>query len=113
MLVIVVENAPPRLRGRLAVFLVEVRSGVYVGDPSKRVREMLWDQTCSFIVDGNAVMMWSARTESGFDFVTFGKNRREPIDLDGLKLVAFKPNEAEPAKKDTGNSATICVEKNK
>ena len=31
MLVIVVENAPPRLRGRLAVWLLEVRAGVYVG----------------------------------------------------------------------------------
>jgi hypothetical protein len=29
MLVIVVENAPPRLRGRLAVWLLEVRAGVY------------------------------------------------------------------------------------
>ena len=43
MLVIVVENAPPRLRGRLAVWLLEVRSGVYVGTYGKRVREMIWD----------------------------------------------------------------------
>jgi CRISPR-associated protein Cas2 len=28
MLVIVLENAPPRLRGRLAVWLLEVRAGV-------------------------------------------------------------------------------------
>lgn len=38
MLVIVLEAAPPRLRGRLALWLVEVRAGVYVGDFSKRVR---------------------------------------------------------------------------
>ena len=31
MMVIVVENAPPRLRGRLAVWLLEIRAGVYVG----------------------------------------------------------------------------------
>ena len=31
MLVIVVSNAPPRLRGRLAVWLLEIRAGVYVG----------------------------------------------------------------------------------
>ena len=30
MMVIVVENAPPRLRGRLAVWLLEIRAGVYV-----------------------------------------------------------------------------------
>jgi CRISPR-associated protein Cas2 len=32
MLVIVVENVLPRLRGRLALWLLEVRAGVYVGD---------------------------------------------------------------------------------
>ena len=44
MLVIVVENAPPRLRGRLAVWLLEVRAGVYVGTYSRRTREMIWEQ---------------------------------------------------------------------
>ena len=44
MLVIVVENAPPRLRGRLAVWLLELRAGVYVGTYSRRTREMIWEQ---------------------------------------------------------------------
>lgn len=43
MLVIVVENVPPRLRGRLAVWLLEVRAGVYVGNVGRRVREMIWE----------------------------------------------------------------------
>ena len=38
MLVIVLENAPPRLRGRMAIWLLEARAGVYVGNYSKRVR---------------------------------------------------------------------------
>ncbi len=91
MLVIVVEKAPNRLRGRLGVYLVEVRSGVYIGDTSKRVREMLWEQVCFFCEQGNAVMAWSTNTESGFDFVTHGQNRRIPIELDGMKLVSFLP----------------------
>lgn len=93
MLVIVVENVPPRLRGRLAVWLVEVRVGVYVGDLSKRVREMIWSQVQEGLEDGNAVMVWSTNTESGFDFLTLGKNRRMPVGLDGLKLVSFYPPE--------------------
>ncbi len=36
-------------------------------------------------------MAWSTNTESGFDFVTHGENRRMPIELDGLRLVKFKP----------------------
>ena len=43
MLVIVVENAPPRLRGRLALWLLEIRAGVYVGKYSRRTREMIWN----------------------------------------------------------------------
>lgn len=93
MLVTVVENAPPRLRGRLAVWLLEVRAGVYVGKTSRRVREMIWGQIEVGIEDGNAVMAWTTNTESGFDFLTLGKNRRIPKEMDGVKLVSFLPEE--------------------
>jgi CRISPR-associated protein Cas2 len=57
MLVIVVENVPPRLRGWLALWLLEVRAGVYVGDYSRRVQEMIWQQVSAGLEDGNAVMI--------------------------------------------------------
>ncbi len=104
MLVIVVENIPPRLRGRLAVFLLEIRAGVYIGNVSKRVREMLWEQVISFIGEGNAVMVWNTNTESGFDFITWGKNRRIPVEMDGYKLVAFV--DEEHLEKLTGDEKT-------
>ena len=89
MMAIVLENAPGRLRGRLALWLLEVRAGVYVGTYSVKVREMIWDNVTKGIEDGNAVMMWDYPNESGFDFVTCGKNRRIPVDYNGLKLVSF------------------------
>lgn len=95
MLVIVVENAPPRLRGRLALWLLEVRAGVYVGDFSRRVREMIWATVEQGIDTGNAVMVWSTNTESGFDFLTLGTNRRIPVEMDGIKLVSFLPEVGE------------------
>ena len=95
MTVIVLENAPPALRGRLALWLLEVRAGVYVGDISQRVREMVWDTVIESIWPGNAVMAWKTNTESGFDFMTVGENRRIPVEYDGLKLVAFIPMEKE------------------
>lgn len=93
MLVTVVENVPARLRGRLAVWLLEVRAGVYVGKVSRRIREMIWGQIEVGIEDGNAVMAWTTNTESGFDFLTLGKNRRIPKEMDGVKLVSFLPEE--------------------
>lgn len=91
MLTIVTENVPPRLRGRLAVWLLEIRAGVYVGEVSQRIREMIWEQVNSLADEGNVVMAWATNTESGFDFVTYGENRRMPVDLDGLRLVKFLP----------------------
>lgn len=98
MLVIVVENVPLRLRGRLAVWLIEIRAGVYVGDLSAKVRDMIWSQIEDGLEEGNAVMAWSTNTESGFDFMTLGKNRRLPVELDGLKLVSFFPLEDDETK---------------
>ncbi|MDE8754011.1 type I-E CRISPR-associated endoribonuclease Cas2e [Pectobacterium polaris] len=93
MLMVVTENVPPRLRGRLAVWLLEVRAGVYVGDTSQRVREMVWQQIIELAEQGNVVMAWATNTESGFEFQTWGENRRMPVDLDGLRLVSFSPIE--------------------
>ncbi|MFB2761700.1 type I-E CRISPR-associated endoribonuclease Cas2e [Shewanella xiamenensis] len=92
MLMVVTEAVPPRLRGRLAVWLLEVRAGVYVGDVSRSIREMIWYQITELAEDGNVVIAWATNTESGYDFQTYGENRREPIDLDGLRLVKFKPS---------------------
>lgn len=91
MLVIVVENAPPRLRGRLALWLAEVRAGVYVGVYSSRIRERIWGEVLELLGDGSAVIAWTAATDSGFSFETAGSNRREPKDFDGLTLVQFSP----------------------
>ena len=93
MVVTVVENAPPRLRGRLAIWLLEVRAGVYIGKVSRRVREMIWEQIEVGIGEGNAVMAWTTNTESGYDFLTFGMNRRIPVEMDGIKLVSFLPED--------------------
>ena len=105
MLVIVVENAPSRLRGRLALWLLEVRAGVYVGDQSRRVREMIWESVEKGIESGNAVMAWTTNNESGFDFLTLGANRRIPVEMDGIKLVSFLPEtesgNSEPCKTRT------------
>ncbi|ELQ6223678.1 type I-E CRISPR-associated endoribonuclease Cas2e [Cronobacter turicensis] len=93
MLVVVTESVPPRLRGRLAIWLLELRAGVYVGDVSRRVREMIWHQIAELAEEGNVVMAWATNNESGFDFQTYGVNQRIPVDLDGLRLVSFLPLE--------------------
>lgn len=93
--VVVTETIPPRLRGRLAIFMLEVRAGVYVADLSRRVREKVWEYIHADLEDGNVVIAWATNTESGFEFQTLGENRREPVDWDGLRLVSFLPLDRE------------------
>jgi CRISPR-associated protein Cas2 len=100
MLVIVLENAPPRLRGYLTRLFLEIRAGVYVGDYSQRVRERTWEVVKDQIGDGNAVLVWSNPNDLGLDFDTCGTNRRVPVELDGLKLCTFLP----PARGGTADS---------
>ena len=97
MVVIVLEKAPPRLRGRLAIWLLEVRAGVYVGDYGRRAREYLWQQVTEGIDSGNAVLVWRDQgQEAGFQFETLGENRRIPVEMDGVRLVDFLPEQAVP-----------------
>jgi CRISPR-associated protein Cas2 len=89
-MVIVVENAPARLRGRLSLWLAEIRAGVYVGVYSARTRERIRSEVAALLGDGSAAIVWTAPTDSGFEFETLGQNRREPADFDGLTLVRFQ-----------------------
>ena len=111
MLVIVVENVAPRLRGRLGVRLLEVRAGVYVGKASKRLRERIWKEVEAGLEDGgNAVIAWSAANEQGFAVQTLGENRREVVLFDGLQLVSFLPLNS-PVEEEP-NSLTKAVDGN-
>ena len=51
---------------------MEIRAGVYIGDLSKKVREMIWEQCEALVDDGNFVMAWKTNTDSGYDFQTLG-----------------------------------------
>ncbi len=93
MQVIVLENAPPRLRGYLSRLFLEIRANVFVGSYSRRVRERVWQVIIDQIKEGNAAIAWHCSTDLGFDFDTCGKNRRVPVELDGLKLCSFLPPE--------------------
>lgn len=95
MMTIVVENAPHRLRGRLAVWLLEVRAGVYVGHYSRKTRERIWQEVIEAIGQGNAVLAYASANDAGFSFETCGENRRVPVDFDGFRLVSFLPPDSD------------------
>lgn len=88
MTVVVLIAAPEGLRGHLTRWMVEVDAGVFVGNPSRRVRDGLWETLATRIGDGQAVMVEPASNEQGWMVRTAGKDRWYPVDYDGLILSA-------------------------
>jgi CRISPR-associated protein Cas2 len=94
MWVIEMEAAPPRLRGRLSRWAVEVRSGLYIGSSSAKVRDAVWSFVCENLGrDARAVLIFDSRNPQGFEARTAGKNRRRMVEVDGLILAQFLPAE--------------------
>ena len=88
MTVIVLIAAAQGLRGYLSRWMIEIAAGVYVGNPSKRVRDEVWKTIRFRIGKGQAVMIEPASNEQGWAVRTAGADRYFPIDLDGLTLIA-------------------------
>ena len=42
MMIMLFEKVPPALQGEITQWLIEVKTGVYIGDVSARVRDQLW-----------------------------------------------------------------------
>lgn len=86
MLVLTVTAVPAGLRGDLTKWLMEIAPGVFVGNPSARIREQIWARTVTLCKDGRAIMVCSADNEQGMTFRTH-RHGWEPTDFDGLTLM--------------------------
>ena len=97
MVVIVIDNAPLKLRGELTKWLMEVKPGVFVGKITAMVRQRLWDKV--YHSDGltGAVMLYSMNNEQGFEMEMCGDPTRKVIETNGLQLIAVEhKRQAEP-----------------
>ncbi len=86
MTVICLSNCPPRVRGDLSKWLMEINTGVYVGRISARVRDELWRRITENIRSGQATMVYRTSGEQHMDFRVHNTTW-QPVDYDGLKLM--------------------------
>ncbi|WP_225047262.1 type I-E CRISPR-associated endoribonuclease Cas2e [Lacticaseibacillus kribbianus] len=86
MIVVTLSKVPPSLRGALTRWYQEVQTGVYVGSVSARVRDQLWARITRDIGSGEATMVYSARNELGYAFVTT-RHDHQVVDFDGIPLM--------------------------
>ncbi|UBI02228.1 type I-E CRISPR-associated endoribonuclease Cas2e [Corynebacterium freneyi] len=101
--VIVSTSIPEHLQGYLTRFLMQMDTGVYVGNVSRRVRDNLW-QRCVGACGGGTLTMINndPSREQGFAVNTMGPNRRVIKDYDGLLLPEFL------SVRTAENDATVC-----
>ncbi len=87
MLVMLLEKVPTSVRGELTRWLVEVKTGVFVGHVSARVRDKLWDRCVQAKRRGGVTQIWTTNNEQRFEIRMEGETQREIVELEGLKLI--------------------------
>lgn len=84
------EKVPDALKGELSRWLIEVQTGVYVGQVSATVRDLLWDKVVQHARTGRCTQLYRINNEQGFSIRMHGEARRSLVDVDGYQLVAVK-----------------------
>jgi len=87
MVVLILECVPTGLRGELTRWLLEPKTGVFVGRVSAMVREKLWAKACAEADAGGCTMIHTTNSEQGYRIQSSGKTSRTVEDFDGLQLV--------------------------
>lgn len=87
VVVLILEKVPIRLRGELTRWMLEPKTGVFVGNLSGMVRDRLWEKACQGAGDGGAVLIQNAANEQGFLMRTTGDTRRSVEEFEGLALI--------------------------
>lgn len=87
MIVMLLEKVPLRLRGELTRWLIEPRTGVFVGHVNAMVRDRLWQKCCNARGSGGVIQLWSTNNEQHFAMRMNGDTTRQIVELEGLQLI--------------------------
>jgi CRISPR-associated protein Cas2 len=86
MIVLTLTDCPLSLKGDLTKWLIEINTGVYVGNVSARVRDHLWERIRQNAKNGRATLIYPAKNEQRMSFRVHNAVC-EPIDFDGVTLM--------------------------
>jgi CRISPR-associated protein Cas2 len=86
MVVMILERVTPSLRGELTRWLIQPKTGVFVGRVSSRVRDLLWEKITASKRGGAALIVYQDATEQGFSIRTSGRTSKTIEDFEGLLL---------------------------
>lgn len=96
MIVMILEKVSAGLRGELTRWLIEPRSGVFVGHVSARVRDRLWEKSVKRKQSGGVIQIWNTNNEQRFAIRMAGDTSRKLVEVEGLQLIQI-PGEFQKA----------------
>lgn len=88
------KKCPKRLHGELSRWMLEPRTGVFVGHVNAMVCNKLWEKCCKERGAGGVVQLWSTNTEQRFAMRLNGDTSRIIVEMEGLQLIQI-PNTSE------------------
>jgi len=110
MTVLMLEKVPASLRGELSRWMIEPRTGVFVGRVSAMVRVRLWEKAIDGAKGGSGMLVYSSPNEQGFVALSFGDTARQLRDWEGLTLVHV-PHTIAAQKTGRGRKTATAAEK--
>lgn len=94
MIVMVLEKVSVSERGELTRWLLEVRSGVFIGHVNARVRDKLWEKCANRNTSGGVFQAWNSDTEQHYQMRMCGDTSRWIVLEEGMQLIKI-PGESE------------------
>lgn len=107
MLVVIANDLPPAVRGRMKLWFVEPRPNVFVSgvkdSVAKKVIEYLY-QHCP--TDSGVMIFRRINQTPGYEIQGIGDTRRSMVDISGLQLVLEKDDFYSSTKEEASLSET-------
>ncbi|MBV5304892.1 MAG: type I-E CRISPR-associated endoribonuclease Cas2 [Chlorobium sp.] len=96
MLVVIANDIPPAVRGRMKLWFVEPRANVFVSGVKDSVAKKVVDYLHNHCPAESGLMVFkSSNLPPGYEIYGLGDTRKEIIELSGMQLVIEKHTEPE------------------
>ena len=103
--ILITEKFPASLRGEITRWMIEVKSGVFIGTLSRLVRDLLWEKISKNILKGGAIFIEPAANEQKYQIKSIGSFSRTSRNFEGINLMTIPTAPStNNAKKNSTNS---------
>ncbi len=96
MLVVIANDLPPAVRGRMKLWFVEARPGIFVSGIKDSVAKKVIDYILTRCPEKSGIIMFQRiRKAPGYKIIGLGMPHRKLVEISGLQLVLEKDTKPE------------------